>query len=280
VSGSRFSRVLICGNEVKAGVADAARRVAAAVGVRAKIVGTVFDVKADLAAYDADLAVSLGGDGTILSVARRLAGTGAAILGVNMGRIGFLAELSVEELEEGVSSVLSGKCRVAERMMLSVEPPGGARSTALNDVVVARGPLSRMLSFEVRCSGSLVAHYDGDGLIVSTPTGSTAYSVSAGGPLVAPGVEAMIVVPICPHTLAAKPIVLEATEALSVGVLDGGDGAHLTIDGQTHLTLATGSSVTIRRSEHPARLVTLGRRDWFATLRDKLHWVMAKPPRP
>jgi NAD+ kinase len=231
----------------------------------------------DLGGYEADLALAFGGDGTLISVARRLEATGIPILGVNLGHLGFLAELSVDELEDGIDRVLAGSCEVSERMMFCVQTPGAGEVVALNDVVVARGPLSRMLSFEVSCSRQLVSQYDGDGLIVSTPTGSTAYSVSAGGPLVAPGVSAMIVVPICPHTLAAKPLVLNAHEALEIRVLSGGEEAHLTIDGQINQTVRPGERVRICRHERVARLVTLGTHDWFGMLREKLHWTMAKP---
>jgi NAD+ kinase len=277
VSESEIKRILICGNEQKAGVSEAIERARSLIGDRAEIVATVLDADADLAAYDADLVVTFGGDGTLISVARRIESTSTPILGVNLGRLGFLAELSIDELEDGIGRVLAGTCSVSERMMFSVETPGGGRVIALNDVVVARGPLSRMLSFEVACSDRLVSQYDGDGLIVSTPTGSTAYSVSAGGPLVAPGVSAMIVVPICPHTLAAKPLVLDAEEALEIGLVAGGEEAHLTIDGQINQTIGPGQRVRICRHTRSARLVSVGRRDWFEMLREKLHWAVAKP---
>jgi NAD+ kinase len=277
MTGSEIRRILFCGNEQKSGVREAVERARAAIGDRAEIVGPVFDPDAGLAEFEADLAMAFGGDGTLISVARRLDGASMPILGVNLGHLGFLAELSIDDLEDGIDRVLAGTCDISERMMFRVNTPGGDEVSALNDVVVARGPLSRMLSFEVRCSDHLVSQYDGDGLIVSTPTGSTAYSLSAGGPLVAPGVSAIIVVPICPHTLGAKPLVLDADEALEISVLSSGDEAHLTIDGQISQTIVAGERVRICRHERATRLVTVGRHDWFGMLRRKLHWSMAKP---
>ena len=161
-------------------------------------------------------------------------------------------------------------------MMLDVETSSGEAGRGLNDAVLTRGPLSRMLAFEVRVDGELAAEHDGDGLIVASPTGSTAYSLSAGGPLLMPDVEALLVVPICAHSLGTRPVVLDAARTVEVRLTGGGREAHLTIDGQVDWPLGPGATVTVRRSPARALLVELGRRSWFGTVREKLHWTPAK----
>jgi NAD+ kinase len=272
----RVKKILICGNADKAGVHETIERVRALIGSRARIADVVLDPEADLSGYDVDLVLTFGGDGTLLSVARRVDPAGIPILGVNIGRTGFLAELSADELAEGLERVLEGEYQISERMMIAVETSDGQTAIGLNDIVVARGPLSRILTIEVRCQESLVARYDGDGLIVSTPTGSTAYAVSAGGPLVAPGIDALLVVPICPHSLNARPVVLGANQELEVNVIACGEEAHLTIDGQISHALMSGYSVKIHKHARPTRLVSLGKRDWLQTVREKLHWTVSE----
>ena len=243
---------------------------------RAEVVGPDLDPASDLSGLEANAVLSFGGDGTILSTARRLYGRPMPILGVNLGRKGFLAELRAEDLEVGVEALVSGDYSVSRRMMLDVRASFGHCGPALNDAIINRGALSRMLALEVLVNGELVAHHDGDGLIIASPTGSTAYSLSAGGPLVAPGVEAILIVPICPHSLSTRPIVVDADREISVRLVDGGHEAHLTVDGQVEWPLEAGTEVAVRRAAEPALLVELGRRNWFRTIREKLHWTEAK----
>lgn len=266
------------GNGSKAGVREAIERalpilkeLAESVEVELEACAQPFEPGA------AELVLAFGGDGTLLCAARRAAGAGIPILGVNLGRKGFLTEASVGELDAAVNDIAAGRYRLSERMMIDVETSTGARASGLNDAVVTRGALSRMLSLEVSADGEFIAQYDGDGLIVSTPTGSTAYSAAAGGPLVWPEIDALIVTPVCPHSLSARPIVLAPTRIVSVKLLACGEEAHLTIDGQIDFPMEPGSSLTVSRSALRAKLVVLGRKSWFATAREKLHWHAAKP---
>ena len=243
---------------------------------RAELVGVDRDLDQDLRAVDADLILALGGDGTFLSVARRLAGSDCPVLGVNLGRMGFLTEVSLAECAEALDAALAGECPITRRMMLEVESSSGGSAVGLNDAVVTRGALSRILSLEVLVDGEFVVRHDGDGLIVATPTGSTAYSLSAGGPLVAPDVEALLVTPICPHTLSTRPLIIGAGRTVEVHVRESGPEAHLTVDGQKSFPLDPDSRVTVRRHPHPVRVVEAGRRTWFQTVREKLHWLPVK----
>lgn len=273
---AKMRRALVVGNAEKKGVREAVERALPAIGARMEIVGTDLDLGSDLSGAEADVALSFGGDGTLLSIARRLGGRAVPILGVNLGHKGFLAELSADEIDSGVDALCRGEYRVSRRMMLEVRASAGERGLALNDAVVSRGALSRMLTLEVLVDGELVVRHEGDGLIVASPTGSTAYSLSAGGPLVTPEVDAMLVVPICPHSLSTRPVVIGASHAIGVRIVDGGHEAHLTMDGQLDWPLEPGTEAEVRRAERPALLVELGRRDWFHTVREKLHWTEPK----
>jgi NAD+ kinase len=224
-----------------------------------------------------ELIIVLGGDGTLLAVARAVGSRPVPILGVNLGTLGYLAEVSQEELFDTLDDVLAGRCLVEERMRLDVAVERGGevqgRYLALNDAVIARTAMSRMVDLEARADGSVVTTYYGDGLIVSTPTGSSAYSLSAGGPLVLPGVEAVLLTPICPHTLTQRPLVLGHRCNLELVVCNtrGGD-VQLTVDGQVGLDLVEDDRVWVRRSEHPVRLVVPNGRNRFEVMRTKLHW--------
>jgi NAD+ kinase len=211
-----------------------------------------------------DLMIVLGGDGTLLAVARAIGSRSVPILGVNLGTLGFLAEIAQEELFETLEEILAGRFVAEHRMRLDVaveragEVVGGY--LALNDAVLARTALSRMVDLEARADGAEVTTYYGDGLIVATPTGSSAYSLSAGGPLVLPSVEAIVLAPICPHTLTQRPLVLPHT------------CNELTVDGQVGCELREGDRVTVRRSEHTARLLAPPGRNLFEVMRAKLRW--------
>ena len=274
-SGTK-KRLFIAGNGERAAVSEAIDTVLALAGGRAEVVGVDRALDADLRAVEADLVLALGGDGTFLSVARRLAGSDVPVLGVNLGRMGFLTEVSLDDCAAALDAALAGECCVSPRMMIDVETSFGAKAVGMNDAVVTRGALSRILSLEVRVDGGYATQHDGDGLIVATPTGSTAYSLSAGGPLVAPDVEALLVVPICPHTLSTRPLILGSARTIDVHVKESGPEAQLTVDGQLNWPLEPDSRVTVRRHPHAVRVVEVGRRTWYETVREKLHWVPAK----
>ena len=227
-------------------------------------------------AESVDLMVVLGGDGTLIAVAREMGSRPVPILGVNLGNLGFLAEVAPDEQSEALERVLRGDLRIEERMRLeAVTERDGAevgRYLGLNDAVISRGELSRMVHLETYTDDVFVATYRGDGLIVSTPTGSTAYSLSAGGPILLPGFDAFILTPICPHTLTQRPVVLPETCQIEIRVTTRDGGAQLTVDGQSGLTLEDGDRVVVRRSAHPVRFVVSPFRSRFDVLRTKLGW--------
>jgi NAD+ kinase len=225
-----------------------------------------------------DLVVVLGGDGTLLAAARAIGDRDVPLLGVNLGTLGFLAETSGAELLDALDSALAGRFEIASRMRLevAVQPAGGgagARYLALNDAVIGKSALSRMIVLETRADGAEVTTYDADGLIVATPTGSSAYSLSAGGPLLLPEFEAIVLTPICPHTLTQRPLVLPETCVIEVRVRDARGGeVHLTVDGQVGQVIGQGDRVRVRRSSHPARFLVPPGRNRFAVMRTKLRW--------
>jgi NAD+ kinase len=225
----------------------------------------------------ADLVVVLGGDGTLLAVARAIGDRDVPILGVNLGTLGFLAEIARDELFAALEAVLAGRFRIEERMRLdvSVERGGGSlgRYLALNDAVVSNTALSRMVHLEMRADGAAVTTYHADGLIVATPTGSTAYSLSAGGPLLYPTMGALVLTPISAHTLTHRPLVLPGSCEVQVRVSDTRGGrVHLTVDGQVGRELERGDLVTVRRAARPARLLVDPARSRFDVMRAKLRW--------
>lgn len=229
----------------------------------------------ELAAW-ADLLVGLGGDGTLLAVARAAGTRRVPILGVNLGTFGYLTEVNVDEMFPVLERVLAGEARVETRMRLEViaEREGAeiGRYQALNDAVITKTALSRMIDLETRADGAMVTVYHADGLIVGTPTGSTAYSLSAGGPILLPGSDVMVLTPICSHSLTQRPLVLPDTCVVEITVRTRGDDAFLTVDGQEGLSLRAGDRVQVRRSPHPVEIVSSPYRTRFDILRAKLRW--------
>jgi len=225
----------------------------------------------------AQLIVVLGGDGTLLAVARAIGRRLVPILGVNLGALGFLAEIDLAELFPTLEAVLADRFRIESRMRLevAVDHDGSelARYLALNDAVIAKTGVSRIIDLETRADGFEVTTYHADGLIVATPTGSSAYSLSAGGPLLLPSFEAVVLTPICSHTLTQRPLVLSATCEITVRVQDARGGVvHLTVDGQVGRELDERDRVTVRRSEWPAQILVPKDRNRFQVMRTKLRW--------
>ena len=227
-----------------------------------------------------DYLITLGGDGTLLRGARVLNGADTPILGVNLGRVGFLTTVSADMLEWALDA-LARKAYVTEaRLMLQpsiVSKGGGGKARlepiVLNDVVVHKGGVARVVRLKVSVDGDEVAQYSADGIIVSTPTGSTAYSMSAGGPIVVPGVDAIVVTAICPHTLAVRPLVLPAHAVVSVQPIPPWtDDVLVSFDGQVGTTVQPGERLDVRRAERPVLLIRLGPESYFKRLRKKLHW--------
>ena len=221
-----------------------------------------------------DLVVVVGGDGTTLALVREIGERPTPVLGINRGRLGFLTDVRPGEVEETLERVLDGDCEIRERSRLEVLCVGveGPPGLVLNDAVFTKGTaLARMIELRTSVDGRPVADYHSDGLIVSTPTGSTAYNLSAGGPLVDPDLPAMILTPICPHTLTQRPLVLPDDRAVEVELCSSED-AMLTLDGQVGIPLHPGDRVKIVRSSHPARFAVVPGHDYFETLRTKLGW--------
>jgi NAD+ kinase len=224
----------------------------------------------------ADLCVVVGGDGTLLAAARSLAGRPCPILGVNLGGLGFMTETGPEESGEVLEEVLLGRSSVGRRMTLDAALVRGrrvvARETVLNDVVIAKSALARMIELEVAIDGAEVTRYRADGLIVATPTGSTAYSLSAGGPIIHPEMAALLIAPICPHTLTLRPLVVPAGAAIEVTLATPDSEVFLTLDGQVGHPLRGGDRVQVRRGAQPVLMVTSRRRSYYEVLRRKLRW--------
>ncbi|MBN1557164.1 MAG: NAD(+)/NADH kinase [Lentisphaerae bacterium] len=224
---------------------------------------------------DADLIVALGGDGTMLRVAREQAGLGKPILGVNLGKLGFLTAVDEHELDRALDCVVRDNLRISVRAMLEVAAHSGDRALgrwrALNDAVIGSGTSSRVATLDLCLDGGAVTSYVCDGLIVSTPLGSTGHSLSAGGPILVPETEAFVVSLICPHTLSSRPLVVPDSSRLTVVPRDG-RAFLLAVDGQEEQPLSAGDVVTLGRSDTVVRLAYLPDRDYFAMLRRKLHW--------
>lgn len=219
-----------------------------------------------------DLMIALGGDGTVLAVARAIGERDVPIVGINLGRLGFLADVHPEDAESALGQILSGDHAIHERSRLTVESPH-SRDLVLNEVVLSRGAdLGRMIELEARVDSRLVARYRADGLIVSTPTGSTAYNLSAGGPLLDAAVPAMVLTPICPHTLTQRPLVLPDSLAVDVQLSPSGEDVRLALDGAVGPVLQPGEAIRVSRSRHPVRFVAPSGSDPFETLRTKLGW--------
>jgi NAD+ kinase len=222
-----------------------------------------------------DLLLVLGGDGTLLSMARLVGDLGVPILGVNLGGLGFLTALTLDELFPALEAYLRGGLVIEERMLLEARVfRQGERLgeyAALNDVVITKSAMSRIIRLEVAVDGDFATGYRADGLIVSTPTGSTAYCLSAGGPIVFPTMDAVVLTPICSHTLTNRPIVLPATQRIAITLLTDQD-VMLTLDGQVGFALKAQDTVEVRRATARTRLLRVHQKNFFSVLRTKLKW--------
>ena len=224
-----------------------------------------------------DLAVVVGGDGTMLHVARSLASYALPMIGINLGRLGFLTDLSAERMHDGMDKLLRGEFTVDERIMLQVQISNGRdnlnESIALNDVTLSKGNTGRMIEFDTHVNSEPVGRTRGDGVIISTPTGSTAYALSAGGPILHPLLPAIVFAPICPHTLGHRPMVLDDSSIIELEILDlaGADG-NVFIDGLKQLAVSGNEIIRISRAETVTRMVRINSHNHFTALRSKLGW--------
>lgn len=226
-------------------------------------------------AAESDVVVVLGGDGTMLSIARELAPHGAPLIGINHGRLGFLTDITVDVMFESVAEILSGQYVAEERILLNGQIRRGGRqvfeATAFNDVVLGKGGSGRLIDLEIAINSEFVYSQRADGLVVTSPTGTTAYALSAGGPIVHPTLEAVALVPICPHTLSARPIVVSSESRIELH-LTYADDARVHFDGQQHFDLHSGDHVWITRAKHAVTLLHPHSYSYYDTLRQKLHW--------
>ncbi len=226
-------------------------------------------------AEESDVVAVLGGDGTMLSIARELASTGTPLIGINQGRLGFLTDITVEDMYGAMAEILSGQYVAEERILLNGQiRRNGERvfeGTAFNDVVVGKGGSGRLIDLEIAINSEFVYSQRTDGLVVTSPTGTTAYALSAGGPIVHPTLEAVALVPICPHTLSARPIVVSSHSRIEL-TLTYADDARVHFDGQHHFDLMSGDHVWITRANRPVTLLHPHSYSYYDTLRQKLHW--------
>jgi NAD+ kinase len=277
---ARIARVGIVAKERLPGAAEVLAELRA--WLKARGVDAVDDRQAprDEIPKEVDLVVVLGGDGTLLSMADRIgqAGRDIPILGVNYGSLGFLTEIRIDELYPSLEAVLNGGARFDVRLMLRAEAERAGHPVdsriVLNDVVFTKAALSRMIELSVNVSGGFVTTVKADGLIVASPTGSTAYNLAAGGPIVHPAVDALVFTPIAPHTLTNRPVVIPASATVEVQPRPQGDGddVFVTYDGQAGYPLHAGDVVRVRRAEQTLRLVKAPARSYFEVLREKLKW--------
>ncbi|MDB6024999.1 MAG: kinase [Verrucomicrobiales bacterium] len=222
-----------------------------------------------------DLLLVFGGDGTILRVVREINGSKTPILGINAGRLGFLTAVPAQDLPGALQRLWDGEFTLEKRALIDAtceRPVNCIESSAFNDVVISRGAISRMIELEVSVNGEIVTCYRCDGLIISTPTGSTAYSLSAGGAIINPSADVVAITPICPHTLSNRSVIVGLDSVISVKVISEKVETTLTTDGQTQINLNAGDVVVMRRSKRVVQLVHLGGSSFFETVRRKLHW--------
>jgi NAD+ kinase len=223
-----------------------------------------------------DLLIVLGGDGTLLSAARVLRGHKVPILAVNLGGLGFLTSVTLDELYPVLEQILVGEHHTSDRMMLKAEVSRDGqvveRQWALNDAVATKSALARMLAFDVYVDQNHVGRYRADGLIIATPTGSTAYSLAAGGPIIHPDIDAFVITPICPHMLTNRPLVVPDTARVEIDFSPAEDPLYITLDGQVGFELGPADRVTITKSSSKVRLVCPPQKTYFEILRNKLRW--------
>jgi NAD+ kinase len=233
-------------------------------------------VESDKLAASVDLMLVLGGDGTMIATARMLGDTEVPVLGVNYGGLGYLAEFRIEELYTALEAILAGNYTVEQRVMLAVELLRGDASVThnriLNDVVINKSALARIIEIEAYFNQQFVNSFRADGLIVATPTGSTAYNLSAGGPVIYPTMNAVVVTPICPFTLSNRPIVVPDESLIELRLITQNEDVALTLDGQVGFPLKPEDRVVIRKSKTSFKLVQPMNRNYFEVLRDKLRW--------
>ncbi len=224
----------------------------------------------------ADIAFVFGGDGTILSASRKLNDKQIPLIGVHLGKFGFLAELTLQDINDSLTRICSGEYVVSQRMLLTCKVIRSKQviheTVGLNDAVISRTSLSRLISIKLYVNEKIVTSYSCDGLIVSTPAGTTAHSLSAGGPIVTPDMEAFAITPICPHTLSNRPLVVSGSSKIEMEQISESKGVGLTVDGQVYFDVDAGDRVVIEKAEKKLQLIDTQTRTFYDVLREKLNW--------
>jgi len=268
-------RILILANLSKPGAGEEVERLKPWFADRAETVEVVDGPGGGVGDVEADLCIVFGGDGTLLGAAREVAPSGVPLMGVNMGKLGFLADFSVEHMQRHLDDILDGRIRPTERMMLHVALADAGEpfeSLVANDIAVTAGEPFRMIEVNVVQGEEAIATYLGDGVVVATPTGSTGYNLSAGGPILDPSLEAMVVTPVAAHTLAMRPMVVRGDRPIRITANRLNPGSALVVDGQVSRKLDEGAAVDIRRADCNARIVPHPGRSFFRRLTNKLQW--------
>ena len=222
---------------------------------------------------DITFMISMGGDGTILRLVHKYESLNAPILGINLGHLGFMADIPISDIYPSLQDLINGAYIVEKRVVLSGEPPRGEPCFAVNDIVFHRGKNPSLVEIAIHVDGLYVNNFEADGIIVATPNGSTAYSLAAGGPILSPVLDAIVITPISPHTISNRPIVLTANQEIQIQYLSDYDPIEVSADGLIHHDLHTGEMFRITRSKKDFPLISLLRRDYFSTLRTKLGWA-------
>jgi NAD+ kinase len=270
-------KILILANYRKPGVVEQVADLEPWIRQRAEVVATFgVDQLGDADLPDADLCVVLGGDGSILAAARALARTSTPLLGVNMGKLGFLAEFNIEQMREHFDDVLAGKIPPTRRIMLDISVRQNNEETftspAANEVAISAGKPFRMIDLDVSRGHEVIAKYLGDGLVIATPNGSTGYNMSVGGPIIEPTLDAVVISPLAAHTLSMRPILVQANQPICVRAVKVNEGTSVMVDGQVTCGLCAGDVIEIRRAEHPTQIIPNPEQGFFQTLTTKLKW--------
>jgi NAD+ kinase len=226
----------------------------------------------ETAPTDIHLMISMGGDGAILKRTHQYHGIQAPILGINLGHLGFMADIPLSEIEESLTDLINGEYTIQNRLILEGETTQGEKSYAINDIVIHRGHNPSLIELSIHVDDLYLNTFQADGLIISTPNGSTAYSLAAGGPILVPSLEAIVITPISPHTISNRPIVLSSTQKIEVKYLSHHKPVEVVTDGVDHSMLKTHETVRIHRSLKNFKLINLTKKDFFSTLRTKLGW--------
>ncbi len=273
---STFKQVIVVGDPEKERVRAAIDRALPIISDRADVVDVDLEGSGPLEPDAIDLVLVFGGDGALLKTARRFKPPLPPVCGINLGKLGFLTGVRDDRLEQALPEVLAGKYTITASMMLDCVARRAGEdifaSRAANDVVISRGALSRIVPVDLLIDGEKVAAYNGDGFIVATPLGSTAHSLSAGGPIVETEIDAMILTPICPHTLSNRPLVVPSHRRIEMVIGDGSDEMAVTVDGQVFQPLQPGDIIAVAPAEERLRLVRAAGYSYFRTIRDKLGW--------